>query len=44
MVQIISLARPLSHAGEDRVSTMSFGHVIDELHNEYGFAHASTTE
>ena len=44
MIQIISLSRPLSDAGKDGVSSVSFGNVVDQLHDQDGLAHTSAAE
>ncbi len=44
MVEVVSLARPLPHAGEDRVPSVRLGHVVDQLHDEHGLAHAGAAE
>ena len=44
MVQVVSLTGALSYAGEHGVTAVGLGHVVDELHDQHGLAHASTTE
>src|SRR5215469_2151329 len=44
MVEIITLSRALADTGEDRDAAMELGDVINELHNDHCFAHASTAE
>ena len=42
--QVVTLTGTLAHASEHRVTIVSFGDVVDELHDEHGLAHASATE
>ena len=44
MVQVVSLAGTLSHAGEHGVTTMGLGHVVNKLHDQHSLADTSTTE
>merc|ERR1719167_419009 len=44
VVQIVSFAGSLSDSGEHRVTTVSFGHVVDQLHDQDGFADAGAAE
>jgi hypothetical protein len=44
MVQIVTLTSTLADTGEDRVTTVSLGDVVDQLLNEDGFADTGTTE
>ena len=42
--QVITLTGTLTNASEYRKSVMTFGNVIDELHDEHGLTHTGTTE
>merc|ERR1712055_1027887 len=44
VVQIIALTGPLTHSSEHRVTTMSLGHVVNQLHDQDSLAHTSSTE
>lgn len=44
MVQIVTLTSTLADTGEDGVTTVSLGDVVDQLLNEDGLADTSTTE
>ena len=44
MVQVIALTRPLANTGENRVTTMRFCDVVDELLNEHRLPHTGATE
>lgn len=44
MVQIVTLTGALADTGEDRVTTVGFGDVVDELLDEDGLADTGTTE
>jgi len=44
VVEIVTLSSSLSDTGEDRVTTMRFGDVVDQLHNEDSLADSGTTE
>ena len=44
VVQVVSLAGALPHPGEHRVTTVGLGHVVDQLHDQHGLAHAGTAE
>ena len=44
MVKVITFTSTLAHAGEHGVTTVAFGDVVDELHDDDGLADASTTE
>ena len=44
VVQIVTLTGTLTDTGEDGVTTVSLGNVVDELLNEDGLADTSTTE
>jgi hypothetical protein len=42
--KIVALAGALAHAGKHRVAAVVFGHVVDELHDDDGLAHARAAE
>jgi peptide chain release factor 1 len=44
VVQIVTLPCTLTDTGEDGVTTMGLGDVVDQLLNEDGLAHTGTTE
>lgn len=44
MVEIISFSGALSYAGEDGVTTVGLGDVVDELLDEHSFADTGTAE
>ena len=44
MVQVIAFTRPLAHTGKNRHSRVHFGDVIDQFHDQNGFANASTAK
>ena len=44
MVQIVSFTGSFSNASKHWVSTMSFGHVVDQLHDKYSLANTSSTK
>jgi hypothetical protein len=43
-VEVVTFTCALTHAGEDGVSAMAFGNVIDEFHDDDGLSDAGTTE
>merc|ERR1719225_1282077 len=44
VVQIVTLTGPLTHTSEHGVTTMSLGHVVNQLHDQDSLAHTSSTE
>jgi peptide chain release factor 1 len=44
VVQIVTLSGSLTDTGEDRVTTVSLGDVVDELLNEHSLSDTGTTE
>ena len=44
MVQIVTLTGTLADTGEDRVTTVGLGDVVDQLLDEDGLADTGTTE
>jgi hypothetical protein len=40
----VTFTSPLPDPGEDGVSTVRLRHVVDQLHDEHGLAHAGTTK
>lgn len=44
MIQVVSLAGPLAHASEHGVTTMGFGHVVDQLHDQHSLSYSSATK
>ena len=44
VVEVVSLAGALADAGEHREAAVLLGHVVDELHDEHGLAHAGAAE
>ena len=43
-VEVIALTGALADAGENRISTVAFGDVVDQLHDDDGLADACTAE
>merc|ERR1719449_410474 len=43
-VQIVTLTGPLSHSGENRVTSVSLGDVVNQLHDQHSLADSSTAE
>jgi len=44
VVKIVTLSGSLSDSSEDRVTSMLFGDVVNQLHNKYSFSYTGTTE
>merc|ERR1719188_2851292 len=44
VVEIVTLPSPLADTGKDRVTTMTLGDVVNQLHNKDGLADTSTAE
>lgn len=44
MVEIVTLAGSLSDSGEDRVTSVSLGNVVDQLHDKDSLADSGTAE
>ena len=44
VVQVVALTGTLSHTGEDGVTTVGLGHVVDQLHDQHSLTHTGTTE
>ena len=44
MVEIVALAGALADAGEDGVTSVSLGHIVDQLHNQDSLAHAGAAK
>ena len=44
MIQIVSFTSTLTHPSEYRHTAMRFCNVVDELHDENGFAYAGAAE
>ena len=44
VVEIVALAGTLADAGEHGVTTVSLGHVVDQLHDQHSLAHTGTAE
>ena len=44
VVQVVTFARALADAGEDRHTAVQLGDVVDQLHDDDGFPHAGPTE
>lgn len=42
--QVVTLTGTLSYTGEHRETVVTFGDIVDELHDKHGLAHAGTTE
>ena len=42
--QVVALTAALAHAGEDGIAAVLHGHVVDQLLNEHGLAHAGAAE
>jgi len=43
-VKVITLTSPLTHTGKNGISTVTFSNVVNELHDDHGLTHTSTTE
>src|SRR5690348_12770752 len=44
MVEVITLARSLSHSGKYRVPTVAFRDVVNQFHDDHRFAHPRSTK
>jgi len=44
VVEIVTLTSTLSDSGEDRVTSVSLGDVVDQLHDKHSLSDSSTTE
>ena len=44
VVEVVALPGPLADAGEHGVASVGLGHVVDQLHDEHGLAHAGAAE
>ena len=44
VVQVVTLTGPLAHSGKDGVTSVSLGHVVDQLHDQDSLAHTGSTE
>lgn len=44
VVEIVTLTSALTDTGEDGVTTMRLGNVVDELHDKHGLADTGTTK
>ena len=44
MVKVITFTGPLTHTGENRHTRVHLGNVVDQFHNQNGFANTGTTE
>ena len=44
MVQVISFTSPLSDTSKHWVTSVSFGNVVNQFHNQYSLAHTSSTK
>ena len=44
MIEVVALAGTLTHTSKDRVTTVEFGDVVDQLLDEHGLTHASTSK
>ena len=44
MVKVVALTGTLTHTREHGVTGVQLGDVVDELHDDHGFAHAGTTK
>ena len=44
VVQVVALAGTLAHAGEHGDAAVLLGHVVDQLHDQHGLAHAGAAE
>ncbi len=42
--EVVALARPLAHAGEDGETAVLLGEVVDQLHDQHGLADAGAAE
>ncbi len=42
--EVVAFARAFAHASEDRDAAVLHGHVVDQLHDEHGLAHARAAE
>ena len=44
MVEIVTLASTFTDSGKDRVTSVSLGNIVDQLHDQDGLADSGTTE
>lgn len=44
MVQIVSFAGAFTHSGKHGVTTVSLGHVVDQLHDQHSLTDTGATE
>ena len=44
VVEIVTLAGALADAGEDGVTSVSLGHIVDQLHDQDSLAHAGAAK
>ena len=44
MIEVVAFAGALADASEHRVTTVRFGHVIDQFHDQHGLADAGATK
>ena len=44
MIQVVAFARTLTHAGENGVTAVRLGDVVDQLHDEDSLADAGAAE
>ena len=44
VVKVITFTRALTHSSKHGVTTVAFGDVIDELHDDHGLTYTSTTK
>ena len=44
VIEIVTFAGPLAHAGKHRIAAMRLGDVVDEFHDDNGLANAGTAE
>ena len=44
VVEIVAFTGALTDSGENGVTSVSLGNVVDQLHDKYGLADAGTTE
>ena len=44
VVELVSFAGPLAHPGKDRIATMTLGDIVNQLLDQYRFAHSSAAK
>lgn len=44
MVKIVTLTSTFPYTSKHRVTSVSFGYVVDQFHNQYGFSYSGTSK